>query len=60
MDLTNSNLLNNQYYLINIVVYLALLIEYILCEYFTILVLEKFYGYRVLEYLEIKYFKYKL
>lgn len=60
MDLTNSNLLNNQYYLINIVVYLALLIEYIFCEYFTILILEKFYGYRVMEYLEIKYFKYKL
>lgn len=40
--------------------HIVLLFEYLIIEYFIILILESIYRFKITEYLDIKYFKYKL
>lgn len=60
MEKTNSNFLNNQYIVYNILFHIVILLEYLLIDYFIILILESIYKFKITEYLDIKYFKYKL
>lgn len=52
--------MDNIYRLENILLSLAYLFEYLIVEYFIIFILESIYGFKIIEYLDIKNTKYKL